>query len=102
MEKHTVIDVLRQHEPDLKSIGVKGLSLFGSVARGDAHAGSDIDVVVHLDRDFSNDGLAYFGAVEDIRERLQELFGVHVDIVTEPVRKESLRAEIERDKIIAF
>ncbi len=97
-----VIDLIRQHEPDLQNAGVRGLSLFGSLARGEAKSGSDIDVVIQLDRDSSSEGLAYFGTIEDIRERLQNLFGVHVDIVTEPVRKQDLKAEIERDRIVAF
>jgi predicted nucleotidyltransferase len=46
-----VLDTLRAHETDLRQLGVAHAAVFGSVARGDAGAGSDIDVLVDLDED---------------------------------------------------
>lgn len=45
-----VIATLRAHEAELRAAGVKRLSLFGSVARGDAGPDSDVDLVAELDR----------------------------------------------------
>jgi uncharacterized protein with HEPN domain len=55
MDKSAVIAKLREHEPELKAAGVIRLSLFGSVARGDASAQSDIDLLAEFDsgREFS-------------------------------------------------
>jgi hypothetical protein len=41
---------LRTHESELRRFGVSHASVFGSVARGEARAGSDVDVLVELDR----------------------------------------------------
>jgi predicted nucleotidyltransferase len=46
-----VIDALRSHEGELRRFGVSHASVFGSVARGEARADSDVDVLVELDQD---------------------------------------------------
>jgi predicted nucleotidyltransferase len=33
-------------EPEIRALGVSRLALFGSVLRGQAHAGSDVDILV--------------------------------------------------------
>lgn len=43
-----LIAALRAHEAELRAAGIRHLSLFGSVARGDAGAGSDVDLVAEL------------------------------------------------------
>jgi hypothetical protein len=48
MRKADVIATLRAHEAELRSAGVQLLSVFGSVARGDATDASDVDVVIRL------------------------------------------------------
>jgi predicted nucleotidyltransferase len=45
----SVLETLRAHEADLRGMGVSHAAVFGSVARGGAGAGSDIDVMVELD-----------------------------------------------------
>lgn len=45
-----VIATLRAHEAELRAAGLKRLSLFGSVARGDHEADSDVDLAVEFDR----------------------------------------------------
>ena len=44
-----VLQILRTHESELRLLGVSHAAVFGSVARGEARAGSDIDVLVELD-----------------------------------------------------
>ena len=44
-----VITTLRAHEAELRRAGIRHLSLFGSVARGDAAEDSDIDLAAEFD-----------------------------------------------------
>jgi hypothetical protein len=41
-----VIATLHAHELELRKAGIRHLSLFGSIARGDAVADRDVDLVV--------------------------------------------------------
>ncbi len=45
------IAILRQFEPALRQRGVVHAALFGSVARGKKHSGSDLDIMVEIDPD---------------------------------------------------
>ena len=45
----TVLETLRGHESDLRRLGVLHAAVFGSVARGEAGAESDVDILVELD-----------------------------------------------------
>ncbi len=102
MDREQAKAMLRAHEPELKSIGVLSASLFGSVARGDAGPDSDLDVVVRLAGNFSKGGFDYFGQLDDLQRRLSGILGCKVDVIEEPVRKERLQAEIDRDRAFAF
>lgn len=44
MNKETIIDALRAHRAELQALGVESLALFGSVARNQERADSDIDL----------------------------------------------------------
>ena len=50
MNRDQVIATLRAHEQELKDSGIVRLSLFGSVARGDAGQESDIDLLAAFDK----------------------------------------------------
>ena len=102
MNRHQAIATLRECERELKALGVLSASVFGSVGRDEAGPDSDVDVVVRLDRNFSRGGLDYFWQLEQLQKRLSDLLGCKVDVVVEPVRKERLRAEVERDRALAF
>ena len=85
-------------EPELRSMGVLSLSLFGSVARGDATPGSDVDLAAELDHTRKLDLFDF--AV--INERLSELLGLEVDLVSEPARRARFQAAIDRDRVHVF
>ncbi|MFP5075924.1 nucleotidyltransferase family protein [Rhizobium sp. YIM 134829] len=102
MNRDEVIEMLRRNRAVLEAAGAVHVSLFGSVARGEATAESDLDVLVTLSNDPEFQGLGYFGAIETLRSAIASMSGKAVDIVTEPVRKDRLRAEIERDRAVAF
>ena len=44
MNRDEAINRLKGHEAELKRLGVEHLYLFGSIARGDATDGSDVDL----------------------------------------------------------
>jgi predicted nucleotidyltransferase len=100
MKKNEILARLRAREAELRAAGVASLSLIGSAARGDDGPDSDIDVVVR----FADDaiGFAYFGRLDELSRKLAEIVGRQVDVIAEPVRKDRLRREIERDRVLAF
>ena len=53
--------------------------IFGSVARGTADAGSDVDFLVDIVTDAK--GFAYFGLLGDLRRSLISALGCDVDVV---------------------
>ena len=44
-----VIEMLRAHEKELRQAGLRSLSLFGSLARGETEMDSDIDLAAEFD-----------------------------------------------------
>lgn len=93
-----VVATLRAHETELRRAGIRRLSLFGSVARGDAEANSDIDLAVEFDPAARMD-LFRLAALE---RRIAEILNRRVDLLPEPVEKPRLRANIDRDRRLAF
>jgi len=102
MNRDEAIALLRAHEAELKSAGIDGLSVFGSVARGDATEASDVDLLLRLRPGMSEGGFAYFGRLDELTKRLSAILGRNVDVIAEPVRKARLRREIEREAARAF
>jgi hypothetical protein len=101
MERERAIATLKAHEHEFRLAGVVGVSLFGSVARGESRT-NDVDVVVRLDKNFSKPGLDFFSRLNDLEHRLSEILGCEVDVVEEPARKPRLQEEIDRNRAIAF
>jgi hypothetical protein len=93
-----VLVALRAHEAELRSAGIRRLSLFGSVARGDAEASSDVDLAAEFDPAVRMD-LFRLTALE---RRIAEILGCRVDLLPEPVEKPRLRSNIHRDRRLAF
>ena len=73
-------------------------SVFGSVARGEARAGSDVDVLVELDQERS------LGIFEYARLKIyiSELLNGAGDVVNRRTLKPLLRDSILRDAVHAF
>ena len=68
------IEILKEHLPELQErFGITSMRLFGSVARGDHHEGSDIDLFVTMPPKFFN----YIEAAQ----YLEEILGCSVDLV---------------------
>ena len=71
--------------------------LFGSFARGEETAKSDVDILVVLDHS-QPVGLEFFGMYED----LKELLGRNVDLVTERSLASFARKSVERDRRLVY
>lgn len=82
--------VLNQHQAELRAFGVLQLYVFGSVARGEAKVGSDIDFVVELERYTLRDFVGLKLALED-------WLGVEVDLTTFQSLRPQLRRSLEGD-----
>jgi predicted nucleotidyltransferase len=98
MDREQVIARLKAHERELRAAGVIQLSLFGSVARGEAGPESDVDVAVKLDRKRGIDLFELGG----LNIRLQELLGASVDLITEPTRRPRFQERIDQDRVLVF
>ena len=98
MDRQTVIDRLKRNQANLKALGLARLSLFGSTARGQASATSDIDLAVTLDKDAKID-LFRFAA---ITEQLTRLLGTQVDLIVEPARNPRMQAQIDQDRLRVY
>jgi predicted nucleotidyltransferase len=94
----SVLEILKEHEADLRKLGVLHASVFGSVARGRTHQKSDIDVLIDLDPEKP------IGVFEYARLKLSisELLGGAGDIVNSSKLKPLLRDEILRESVNAF
>lgn len=72
------------------------------MARGDDTDESDIDVLVKLSEPVRHSGFGYFGALADLKAMIESFTGREVDVLPEPIQKERLRQNVERERIIAF
>jgi predicted nucleotidyltransferase len=95
MTRDQILKLLSGHKADLERQGVKSLSLFGSVARGQATAASDVDILVEF--------AVPVGLFEFIRLKLflERILGMPVDLVTPDALKESMREAILKEAIRA-
>lgn len=98
MDRNEIITVLRRHEHELHRKGVAHAALFGSRARGDVHAGSDIDILIDLEPDVR---LSVFDYV-DLKEYIADLFDGPVDVVNRKGLKPYLRPTVLDDLVYAF
>jgi predicted nucleotidyltransferase len=101
MLRDTVLEILKAHEPELKQLGVLGLSLFGSIARGEGERGSDIGVAVKLTEGPAS-GLACLARIDDLKKRLATIVGRPVDVIVEPTTHRRLQEAIDHDRQVAF
>jgi uncharacterized protein len=68
MNRDEIIAKLRETAPTLKAEGVSGLAIFGSRARGDQRAESDLDVLVEVQPDARFSMLNLIGVEHIIEE----------------------------------
>ena len=94
MDRATILALLNEHRDVLLTrFGARHLALFGSAARDEMRAESDIDILVDFDGPASYDG--FF----DLKDYLELLLRRPVDLVTDKGLKPRVRQHIERDLI---
>lgn len=92
--REEVLSLLDKNRDRLRKLKVRRLGLFGSCARGEATASSDLDFVV----DFTEKS---FDAYMDLKAFLEDLFQCRVDLVTVSSIKPRLQPIIQRETIYA-
>ena len=94
MNREQALQVLKAAKPVLaERYGVTRLALFGSTARGEARAGSDVDIVVGFEGPATS--ARYFG----VQFYLEDELGCAVDLVTEKAVRPELKPYIEREAV---
>jgi predicted nucleotidyltransferase len=76
LNRETIASKFRTQSNALQTLGVRRLSDFGSAARGEADASSDLDFLVEFE------GLATFDQYMSLKELLEQLFERQIDLVT--------------------
>jgi hypothetical protein len=89
MTREQVVRVLSEQSTELAAkYGVKSLSLFGSVSRGEASPTSDVDLLVEFNRP-----VGYFGLFA-LQDHFESLLGCRVDLGTPNSLKPRIRARV--------
>ncbi len=97
MNRKDVIDRLKKSEADLKQAGVTHLYLFGSTARDEACADSDVDLFFDYDRED-------FGVFDlmDVKELATQVLGSRTDMIPRDGLHHVLRKRIEASALQIF
>ncbi|GAB5602139.1 nucleotidyltransferase family protein [Thermus sp. FJN-A] len=93
MQKEEVLALLRSRWPELRALGVAELYLFGSLARGEARPGSDVDLLVVF---LAPPG---FEGYWRVKEFLESLLGRPVDLVMKGALKPWAASEVLREAV---
>ena len=97
MKRDDAISLLQAHEAELKQMGVDHLFLFGSVARGEARADSDIDLFFDHER-----GKLGLYELIDVKEFTANILGRKTDVMTRNSIHPGLKRRIEQSAIRVF
>ena len=97
MQRAEIINLLKQHEADLRRLGVEHLFIFGSTARDEAKDDSDIDL-------FFDHAKGQLGVYEliDVKEKARAILGRPTDIMTRASLHPVLRRRIEEAAVRVF
>ena len=90
--REDILSTLQKNRAAIQGFGVQRLGLFGSIARGEGSAASDLDFLVELKRNT-------FDAYMDLKFFLEELFHCSVDLVLAGSVKPTLRDRILKETV---
>jgi predicted nucleotidyltransferase len=96
MDREQVIAKLREHEPELKASGIARLSLFGSVARGDNSAASDVDLMAKFDL---GKRFTLF-SLSGVLLQISDILGTPVDLAERRMLKDDVKARAEWEAVV--
>ena len=97
MKRDEAISRLREHEADLKRLGVEHLYLFGSTARGEARDDSDVDLFF----DYEKGKLGLYELM-DVKDYTASILGRKTDIMTRDSLHKTMRRQIEETAVRVF
>jgi predicted nucleotidyltransferase len=97
MTREETIRRLKEHEAELKRLGVEHLYLFGSVARGEARDDSDVDLFF----DHTKGSLGLYDLI-DVKEAAARILGRKTDIMTRRSLHPALKQRIEASALQVF
>ena len=97
MDRDQAIATLKEHEAELKRLGVQQLYLFGSTARGDAHEDSDVDLFF----DYEEGTFGFFDLM-DVQDFASRILGRAADVMTRDSIHKVLRRRIEASALRVF
>lgn len=97
MDRAEAIAKLREHEAELKKLGVERLYIFGSTARDEAKPDSDVDLFF----DHPEGSLGLYELM-DVRERAAKILGCKADVMTRRSLHRVLRERIEASALQVF
>jgi uncharacterized protein len=95
MERDKILALLKSRKRRLKKFGIHSLSIFGSVARDQAHKNRDVDILVEFEKPI---GLFEYAR---LKMYLEEILERPVDLVTPEALRRELREDILREAIRA-
>jgi len=98
MKRDEIIETLKEREADLRAHGVTHAAVFGSVARDEQNAKSDIDILVDLDPEIVATMFDYAG----VKDYVAGLFEGSVDVVDREALKPRVRPRAAADAVYAF
>lgn len=94
LTREDVLARLHENRETLRRLGVRQLGLFGSIARGEATPGSDLDFLVEFEH-------KSFDSYMDLKEFLELLFACRVDLVLADTLKPRLRETVLKEIVHA-
>jgi uncharacterized protein len=98
MSRDEILARLREFEPALRERGIAHAALFGSAARGDNGAESDIDIMVEFDPEVVLSVYEYVA----LKNYVAGLFGAPVDVVNRAALKPVIGPAITAEALYAF
>jgi uncharacterized protein len=93
LEREAILNLLRDHKPDLARMGVISIALFGSAARGEARQDSDVDLLVELTPPLT------FEKYTQVNFYLEDLLDCRVDLVLPDTLKTRIRSSVLAEAI---
>ena len=94
----TIDEIKTAVAPICEKYGVNKMWLFGSYARGEADAQSDVDLLVDGENSPKLRGFAWGGLYADIRDAL----GVEIDVLSRKSTRPKFLNAISKDEVLLY